>query len=173
LTIARESERRFRITLPDCETFIPELSVIFPPLEEYDEPQCEFEENAKFPPMSETSSNDEDGYEFNEREYDPYDSDNWDTPLPVDITVSPLCNDDESAIYNDGIEGDEDEELEYIPKKRGRKVNGNFVSKPLGALSHPYLGWTPIKAVMEEYMRNYAKQEGFVVIPAKERGGVI
>jgi len=26
--IARESERRFRITLPDCETFIPELSVI-------------------------------------------------------------------------------------------------------------------------------------------------
>jgi len=120
--------------------------------------------------MSETSSNDEDRYEGNEREYDPYDSDNWGTRLPVNITLS---HDNESPVYSDGIEGDEDEELEYIPNKRGRRVNGNFVSKPLGALSHPYLGWTPIKAVMEEYMQNYAKQEGFVVIPAKERGGVI
>src|SRR5947199_3888514 len=101
--IVRESERRFRITLPDCETFIPELSVTFPPLEEYDEPQCKFEENAKFPPMSETSSNDKDGYEFNERDYDPYDLDNWDTPLPVDITLSPLCNDNESAVIHSFI----------------------------------------------------------------------
>src|SRR5213592_2511947 len=34
---------------------------------------------------------------------------------PLTITLSPLCNDNESAVCSDGIEGDKDEELEYIP----------------------------------------------------------
>jgi hypothetical protein len=50
-----------------------------------------------------------------------------------------------------------------ISIKRGRSVNERFPLPPKGALQHPFRGWKIDKVAMEEYMRNWSKQEGFAV----------
>ena len=44
---------------------------------------------------------------------------------------------------------------------------------PQGELLHPCIDWLADKPSMEQYMHDYAKQEGFAVNALKERGGVI
>ena len=67
----------------------------------------------------------------------------------------------------------EHHESKQLPKRRGRQVNSTFLEPPLGELGHPCIGVTLDKAAMEEYVPNYAKQEGYAVICGKENGGII
>jgi hypothetical protein len=59
------------------------------------------------------------------------------------------------------------------PRKRGRKVQSTFPFPSQGELTHPFESWIIDQAAMNEYMPNYAKQEGFAVNSLKERGGVV
>ena len=65
------------------------------------------------------------------------------------------------------------QEVVQMPPKRGRKVQSTFPLPPQGELAHPFEGWVIDKAAMDEYMPNYAKQEGCAVNPLREHGGVI
>ncbi len=70
-------------------------------------------------------------------------------------------------------ESDEENVTARIPKRRGRKVDPTFLLPPHSELLHPYIDWVLDKSAMEQYMHDYAKQEGFAVNALKERGGVI
>ena len=94
-------------------------------------------------------------------------------------------SDEEDATLNDYIDYDFNiplptsaavpayEEAVQISKKRGRRVESTFPSPPQGELAHPFDGWVIDKVAMDEYMPNYAKQEGCAMNPLRERGGVI
>ena len=59
------------------------------------------------------------------------------------------------------------------PKRWGRKVDSAFTNPPQDELWHLCINWLVEKLSMEQYMHDYAKQEGFAVNALKERGGVI
>lgn len=55
-----------------------------------------------------------------------------------------------------------------IPKKRGPHTHTEFSKLPLGNHSHPYLGMLLDFAAMEEYVKGYARQEGFYCLKKKD-----
>jgi hypothetical protein len=76
-----------------------------------------------------------------------------DFPLPH---LSPSQTAHDSDEYSDHNADDEDD----APKRRGPKRNATFPDPPHGALPHPTLGVELDLATMQEYMTNYARQEG-------------
>jgi hypothetical protein len=66
------------------------------------------------------------------------------------------------------------EDEEAIPRRRGgRIIMTTFPLPPQGGLPHPYIDWKIDKTIMERYMHDYAKQEGFAINHWKEHGIVI
>jgi hypothetical protein len=53
-------------------------------------------------------------------------------------------------------------------KKKGLQVDDRFPLPSLGDLQHPYIGWIIDRVTMDEYMPNYAKQEGFALTRTKD-----
>lgn len=87
--------------------------------------------------------------------------------LPPPPVADPIDNLDR---LNSDINDDDDpsKECSLIPKKRGPRVDDCFPLPPLGDLKHPYIDWIIDRVTMDEYMPNYAKQEGSALIRTKD-----
>jgi len=83
-------------------------------------------------------------------------------PMPESILNSDCQNSD----INDN--NDSCEESSSIPKKKGPWVDAHFPLPPPGDLEHPYVSWIIDEVTMDEYMPNYAKQEGFAFTRIKD-----
>ena len=68
---------------------------------------------------------------------------------------------------------DDENDVEPVILKRGKKRNATFVSRPNGELLHPFLQWEVDTASMDKYMPEYAKQEGFAVNRLSEHKGTV
>jgi hypothetical protein len=79
------------------------------------------------------------------------------------LAESDISNDEANAVDNISIFSIPQQNNGLISTKRGRSVNEYFPFPPKGALQHPFRDWQIDKTVMEEYMQNWSKQEGFAV----------
>jgi hypothetical protein len=68
---------------------------------------------------------------------------------------------------------DDENDVESVPLKRGKKRNATFISPPNGELLHPFLQWELDRASMDKHMPEYAKQEGFAVNRLSEHKGTV
>ena len=84
------------------------------------------------------------------------------------VPPPPPVADPMPSLNSDGDDGDHSEESPRIPKKKGPRVDDSFPLPPLGDLEHPYIDWVIDKVTMNEYMPNYAKQEGFALTRTKD-----
>jgi len=128
----------------------------FYPIPEDDPQDLEWADDDAYSEYSQDDDNEDDIYGASEHLPPP--------PPPVSI---PIYNPDR---LNYDIGGDDDsiEESSRIPKKKGPRVDDRFPLPPLGDLNHPYIDWVIDKVTMDEYMLNYAKQEGFALTRTKD-----
>ena len=99
------------------------------------------------------------------------DDDIYDAPVhrapSASLIIDHISNPD--LLNSDIDDGNEDsEESSHIPKKKGPRVDDRFPLASLGDLEHPYIGWIIDKVTMDEYMPNYAKQEGVALTRTKD-----
>ena len=81
-------------------------------------------------------------------------------PLPVSFSnLVPSDTEDEDDFMQTGSRS---------VKKKGPQVDDRFPLPSLGDLQHPYIEWIIDRVTMDEYMPNYAKQEGFALTRTKD-----
>ena len=97
-------------------------------------------------------------------------SENVHRNLPLgDNENNDICNESHSTpspdqnVNHEREESTSEDESGMMLNKTAQQVTDQFEFPSQGELHHPYIGWRIDKVAMEEYMRNYAKQEGFAV----------
>ena len=78
-----------------------------------------------------------------------------DTNVPL-----PIPNHSQIGLVSNESSDEDGDDEDDAPKRRGPKRNPTFPNPPHGALPHPILGMELDQAAMQEYMMNYARQEG-------------